>query len=112
MKRTKRRVVSWNGKVSKLIRLVERRGGVFHLSPRGVVCRNCPRGYVPALRENAYLILAILRERQAAIDWERDFACHCPDRPFAHPAHRPKDIWEELLNNRNAVGKDGVTNNP
>lgn len=97
MKRRKvRKVVGWGDKASRLIRLVERRGGVFSLVAGGAVCKNCPSEYVSALRASAYLILAILRDQQASIKWERDYACHCPARPFAHPPHRPHDVWQVL----------------
>ena len=81
---------------SQLMLAVERHGGTFYLDGDAVECKNCPKRLAGAVRENGYLIRAILRQRQASLDWERDWACHCPARSFAHPAHKPEDVWKEL----------------
>ena len=86
----------WTKKVSVLVATVQHQGGVFTLVDGRVRCQNCPAEYAGVLRRNVYLVKVILKERQAAITWEREQACHCPARPFAHRAHRPADVWSKL----------------
>ena len=51
------------------------------------------------IRERVYLVTAELLEREYSRTWEREFACHCRARPFAHLPHHPADdIWQELRN--------------
>jgi hypothetical protein len=96
-------------RIAKLIGLVESAGGKFVVENRQAAlawptrltskqrCR--ARELDRQLRNRVYLVTAELLEREYSRTWEREVACHCPARPFAHLPHHPaEDTWQELRN--------------
>jgi hypothetical protein len=94
-------------KVGQLVSKFEKAGGVFVLDESRRLSVTCRPGLTRneqrdlrrldcLVRKHAYLVTAWILERIASWTWERDYACHCPARPFAHPAHKSEDVWKEL----------------
>jgi hypothetical protein len=95
-------------RIAKLIELIEKAGGRFVLENRQASlawperltrkqrCR--ARTLDGQVRKQAYLVCAELLEREEGRRWQRQCACHCSTKPFAHPPHRPEDVWRELRN--------------
>lgn len=93
-------------KVSQLVSKYEKAGGQFLVENRKVSLTARPgltlseqrnlRRFDRLVRQHSYGVTAWILERIASWKWERDFACHCPARRFAHPAHRPEEVWKEL----------------
>jgi hypothetical protein len=96
-------------RIAKLIELVEKDGGRFVVENRQASLawpgrltskqRGRARQLDRQIRKRAYLVTAELLEREYSRTWEREVACHCPARPFAHLPHQAaEDIWQELRN--------------
>jgi hypothetical protein len=98
---TKRRLKRF-GRASDLLRILEREGAKFTLTDVGAAAAtNVPEEFAPAVEQNLYGLYWLLRDRQAAIDWEGDRACHCLARRggLAHSLHRPREgetCWNML----------------
>jgi hypothetical protein len=86
-------------RIAKLIELTEKAGGRFVIEnreaslawPQRLKSKQSARARQldRQVRKLAYLVTAELLEREYSLRWEREVACHCPVRRFAHPPHRP-----------------------
>ena len=103
-----------NLRASQLVRLIERRGGMFRIAGREVIPENVPACFDVALRAKAYLVKHIILDR--AWTPERDLLpggveipslCTCAERDFSHvhadpgpePTHKPRpgvDVFDAL----------------
>jgi len=93
-------------RIAKLIELVEKCGGRFTIENRQISLgwaerltakqRQRARQLDQRIRKQVYLVTCELLEREYARRWQREVACHCPARLFAHPPHRSEDVWQEL----------------
>jgi hypothetical protein len=84
-------------RIAKLIELVEKAGGRFTIEDRRVSLawsecstakqQSRARQLDRQVRKRVYLVTAELLERESSRCWEREVACHCSARSFAHQPH-------------------------